>query len=49
MAKKQVVLDVLADLRAWLEAKAKGEDRSLNQIATRALEQAHHDSRKEAA
>lgn len=39
MAKKQLVLNVPTDLRAWLEGKAKAEERSLNQIATRALEQ----------
>lgn len=40
MAKKQLVLNVPTELRAWLEQKAKAEDRSMNQIATRALEQA---------
>lgn len=40
MSKKQLVLNVPIELRAWLEEKAKAEARSLNQIATRALEQA---------
>ena len=40
MAKRQLVLNIPEELRAWLELVARDESRSLNYVATRLLEDA---------
>lgn len=40
MGKKQLVLNIPADLRRWLEQRAAEESRSLNYIASQVLEKA---------